>query len=216
MLIIFDWDGTLIKNQVANEAAIRRLKTLGINVTREWIREAQKNQSHYSITKKAISSYTGITDDKLLTIIMVNLFQLHYLSVINEVNENALFLDFIDIIKIVKEKYRLKLALISNVYEGIIFPVLDKFNLRSLFDYVFANSNDLHYKKTDLINKIPKSEEIILMVGDRKEDMEAGKSLNIKTAFTVWGQEDYREFEDLVDFVINEPEDIKVIIDSIT
>ena len=215
MLIIFDWDGTLIKNQVANEAAIRRLKTLGVNVTREWIREAQKNQSHYKVTKEAISKYIGITDDKLLTTVMVNLFQLHYLGVLNDIGEDALFLDFIQMIRIAKEKYKLKFALISTLYEGIILPALDKFNLKDLFDYVFANSNDLQYKKADLINKIPKSEEAILIVGDRKEDMEAGRALNIKTAFVVWGQEDYREFEDLADFIIQEPEDIKVIIDSL-
>lgn len=215
MLIIFDWDGTLVKNQVANEAAIRRLKTLGINVTKEWIREAQKNQTHYKVTKEAISKYTGITDDKLLTIIMVDLFQLHYLGVINEVNENALFIDFIQSIKMVKEKYKLRFALISTLYEGIINPVLDMFNLRYLFDYIIANTNDLRYKKVDLINKIPKSEEPILIIGDRKEDMEAGRSLGIKTACVIWGQENYKEFEDLVDFVIQEPEDIKIIIDSL-
>ena len=60
--IIFDWDGTIARPDVAQEASARRFKTLGSSADKKWLRQALKNNDHYAVNKRLISEYTGITD----------------------------------------------------------------------------------------------------------------------------------------------------------
>ena len=50
--IAFDWDGTIGKKEVVEEASVRRCKTLDIGMTHERMRELQKTKGHFEITKK--------------------------------------------------------------------------------------------------------------------------------------------------------------------
>lgn len=62
MLILFDWDGVIARRQVAEEAALRRCKTLGMNVSREWMQKAQKTHAHYRFNKEATVDKSGKPD----------------------------------------------------------------------------------------------------------------------------------------------------------
>lgn len=204
MLIIFDWDGTLVKTDVANKAAIKRLNNLGKDVTKEYIKKAQETHAHYNLTKEAISNYTGIKDQRVLTIIMTNLFQLHYLAVVNEMKEKIFYKDIIPILKKLKQKYKLKYAIASTIRQDIIEPTLELVDVKDLFDYVYGNTPDLINTKQDNVNKL-KNKNPILIVGDRKEDIDAGKHIGIKTAFASWGTEGSAK----ADFILNSPKDLK-------
>jgi len=69
MHILFDWDGTIAKKEVAEEASLRRCTTLDLVITPEQMREMQKTHAHYDINKAALRKYTGVTDERMLSLI---------------------------------------------------------------------------------------------------------------------------------------------------
>src|SRR5574341_477999 len=101
--IAFDWDGTIAKKEVVEEANERRCKTLDISIPPEKLREMQKTHAHYEINKEAIRKYTGVTDERTQTIIMTNLFHLHYLGVVNEWKDKIFYPEMKEIMQKLKK-----------------------------------------------------------------------------------------------------------------
>ncbi len=207
MHIIFDWDGTLAKREVAEEASVRRGNSIGVVMDKAWMREAQKTHAHYKVNKAAIQKYTGIKDEKLKTIMMTNLFQLHYLSVVNEWKEKIFFEGIKDLLKALKEKGS-KLSIASTIRKDIIKPSLQLLDVEKYFDSVHGNNASLDYTKNDLVEMaVKKNGKASYMVGDREEDMIGGKSVGAKTIFVSWGQGDLND-KSLTDFIVNSAEEL--------
>lgn len=118
--------------------------------------------------------------------------------------------DILPILKELKSKHKLKYAIASTIRQDIVEPSLELVKTRDLFDYVYGNTPDLIYSKQDNVNKL-KNKNPILIVGDRKEDIDAGKHIGIKTAFASWGTEDSIK----ADFILNSPKDLKNIIQKL-
>ena len=217
MLIAFDWDGVFARNEIANEAAQRRLKQLGVDVSKEYIRQAQRSLSHYELTKQAISQYTGITDPRTLTVIMVNLFVPHYIALFHERKEKSVYGDFVQVVQEAKKTYSLQYVLITGLAQRTIDPVLDLLKIRPLFDLVVANTEDLLLKKEEQLRKAKDhfKEDVALMVGDRKDDLVAGRAVDAKTAFVVWGVGKLEECEEIADYVLDTAADFSVVVDSL-
>ncbi len=205
--IAFDWDGTIAKKEVVEEANIRRCKTLDISIPLEKMREMQKTHAHYEINKEAIRKYTGVTDERIQTIIMTNLFHLHYLGVVNEWKHKIFYEGMEDTIKKLK-KQGVTMSIVTTLRADIIEPTLEMLGMRNLFGKVYGNTPDLIYKKEDLLRQaLTDCGEVHLMIGDREEDMLAGRAVKAKTAFAGWGHGELKD-KKLADAVLKSPEDL--------
>ena len=212
--IAFDWDGTIAKKEVVEEANIRRCKTLDISIPLEKLREMQKTHAHYEINKEAIKKYTGITDERTQTIIMTNLFHLHYLGVVNEWKHKIFYEGMEDAIKQLK-KQGITMSIVTTLRTDIIEPTLEMLGMRSLFGKVYGNTPDLIYSKEQLVEQaLTDCGEIHLVVGDREEDIMAGRAAKAKTAFASWGHGELKD-KKLADYILKKPEDLLTLSKSL-
>lgn len=211
MLIIFDWDGTIARKEISEEAGCLRLSMLGIKKSAAWMAKAQKTHAHYDVTKQALSRLTGYTHDRDLTVMMTNLFQICYLAMVNKHKEDIFYERLHYILEDLKTQYGLKYAIVSTLREDIIKPAVELLGVAHLFEYVLGNTADLQYSKTDLVKKL-KKENPYLVVGDRKDDLLAGKEIGIKTAYAIWGH-GMDEDSHLADFILQKPMDLRNVIE---
>lgn len=208
MHICFDWDGTLARFEIAHEAAMRRSKTLGQEFDPGWLKEAMKNDKHYDLNKELIKKYTGVTEEKVQTIIMTNLFQYHYLGVANEKKEEVLFEDVKELIKELGEKNILSIA--TTLRKDIVEEVLKNLGLRNCFEYVAGNNPELDYDKQALVDEVIKEKEKIdFMVGDKSDDVDAGQKRGAKGILVSWGS---HKTYDKADYVVETVKELANVI----
>jgi phosphoglycolate phosphatase len=211
MKILFDWDGTIAKPDVAAEASMRRFKTLGETVDPKWFKEAQKNNDHYKLNKQLISKYTGIIDEKELTTIMTDIFKLHYLGVMHEMKNKALYDGMLDVVKKLHAKGH-KLAIASTLRSDLIRHSLKTLNMEMYFEKVYGNTPDLKYSKKDVVEMAKKNlDGADYMIGDKEEDILSGKSVKAKTIYVTWGVTG-SDFKGKADYTVDKAEEILKII----
>jgi len=212
MNIIFDWDGTIAKPEVAREASIRRFKTLGQAVDIKWLKNAQRHDTHYKLNKELISKYTGITDDKELTIIMTDLFRFHYIAVVKELKDEALYEGMRKVIQKLASKHKLVIA--STLRSEILKYSLINLGMSKYFEEVYANTPDLKYSKEDLVRMAKKyfgKSGADYMIGDKEEDLLAGKSVKAKAIYVTWGVTG-SEYKSTADYTVDKSREILNII----
>jgi phosphoglycolate phosphatase-like HAD superfamily hydrolase len=211
MKIIFDWDGTIAKPDVASEASTRRLKTLGEKVDPAWLKQAQKNNDHYKLNKQLISKYTGVIDEKELTTIMTDIFKLHYLAVMHEMNGKALYDGMLSVIKQLHAKGH-KLAIASTLRSDLIKHSLKLLNMEMYFEKVYANTPDLKYSKKDVVEMAKKNlGGADYMIGDKEEDILSGQSVKAKAIYVMWGVTG-SDLKGKAEYSVSKPEEILKII----
>jgi phosphoglycolate phosphatase-like HAD superfamily hydrolase len=210
MNIIFDWDGTIAKPEVAKEASIRRFKTLGQIIDQRWLNQALKNNDHYKVNKELISKYTGITDDRELTTIMTDLFKFHYAAVVNEWKDKSLYEGMRQVIQNLASRHRLVIA--STLRKEILISSLKNLGMDGYFVKVYANTPDLKYSKKDLVEMAKKNlGGADYMIGDKEEDILAGKSVKAKTIYVTWGITG-SDHETIADYSVVKPEELLKVI----
>lgn len=214
MHLVFDWDGTIAKKEVAEEASLRRGNSLGIHFKPDQLRELQKTHGHYEINKDAIRKYTGITDDRLLTMVMTNLFQLHYLGVVNEWRENIFYENMLKVLQRLKKQHSLRYSIATTLRQDIVEPALQVLGITFL-DRVYGNTPDLRYSKLDLVKQaLNDCGDVHLVIGDRLDDLQAGKEVAAKTAYATWGH-GTEDVAGMADFVLERPEDLTMVMEKL-
>lgn len=215
MHLVFDWDGTIAKKEVAEEASLRRGDSLGIHFKPDQLRELQKTHGHYEINKDAIRKYTGMTDDRLLTTVMTNLFQLHYLGVVNEWREKIFYEDMLLVLQQLKKQHSLRYSIATTLRQDIVEPALQVLGI-TLFDRVYGNTPDLRYSKLDLVKQaLQDCGDVHLVVGDRLDDLQAGRQVKAQTAYASWGH-GTEDVAGMADFVLERPEDLMIVLKKLT
>ncbi len=205
--ICFDWDGTIAKKEAVEEANRRRCETLGISIPLEKLREMQKTHAHYEVTRKGIQDYTGIKDKREQTIIMTDLLKIHYTAVAHEMGQKMFYAGMLNVIKKL-HKEEMTLSVATTLRQEIIDHVMVVLGIRNLFGAVYGNTPDLIYKKDDMLKKaLTDCGEVHLMVGDREEDMKAGRAVKAKTAFAGWGHGELAD-KRLADIILKKPQDL--------
>ncbi len=191
MHICFDWDGTLARFEIAHEAAMRRSRTLGQEFDPAWLKEAMKTDKHYENNKELIKKYTGVTDERVQTSMMTDLFRYHYLGVANEKKDEVLFPEIKDMLSSLKQNNTLSIA--TTLRQDIVDEVLKNLGIRDYFEYVQGNNPELDYTKQQLLDHVidnsvkDKIEPPSYMVGDKKDDVDAAKARNMKGVLVTWG-----------------------------
>ena len=167
----------------------------------------QKTHAHYDINKAALRKYTGVTDERTLTIMMTNLFQFHYLGVVNEWKERIFYDGMLDAFKKLKGKKN-TLSIVTTLRQDIVEPVLEALGYRNFFAGIYGNTPDLAYTKEQLARKaVSECGEAHWVVGDREDDLKAGKAVGAKTAFASWGHGELKD-KKLADIVLVTPEEL--------
>ena len=211
MKIIFDWDGTIAKHDIATEAALRRFKTISHFVDSDLTKHASKTGDNYKISKQIISKYTGISGDKECTAFATDIFKLHYLAVMHEMGDKALCDGMLEVIRKLYTKGH-KLAIVSTLRSDLVKYSLKILKMDAFFEKVYANTPDLKYSKKDVVEMAKKNlGNVDYMIGDTEEDVRAGKSVNAKTIYVTWGASD-ASFLGISDHSISKSEDILKII----
>lgn len=205
--IALDWDGTIAKKEVAEEASIRRCKTLDVTMTPEKMRELQKDHSHYDINREAIQKYTGVTDKRAQTTIMTNLFQLHYLGVVNEWKNKIFYPGIKQTLEKLKQQGH-TLSIITTLRTDITEQALEILEMRNIFGKIYGNTPDLIYTKEQLAEQaLTDCKEVHYIIGDREEDMQAGRKVKAKTIFASWGHGELKD-KKLADKILKTPEEL--------
>ncbi len=213
MHICFDWDGTLAKPDVAKEASKRRDQNLGAILSDEELKSMMKNDAHFDIYRAAIQKYTGITDRSVLTSVMTNFFQFHYLGVVNEWREKIFYPGISELLKQLHNAGH-KLTIATTLRQDIVEPSLETVKARQFFRSIQGNTSDLAYEKEYLIARaIEDCGEAHYMIGDKEDDLIAGRKHKAKTIFVTWGAGELTD-KSLADHVVNSPKELLKILNQ--
>ena len=208
--ILFDWDGTIARTEISGEAAARRLRTIGKHIEKEWLEGARNNNDQQKLNKLLISKYTGLTDEKELKIMMTDMFKFHYLGTVNEHKIKSLYNDMFEVVKELHGKGH-KICIASTIRSDIIKLTTEKLGMDKFFFKIYANSPDLKYSKKDILEMANKNlGKVDYMIGDKEEDILAGKAVKAKTIHVTWGANQKNKPQ--TDYTADKPEDILKII----
>jgi phosphoglycolate phosphatase-like HAD superfamily hydrolase len=211
-IVVFDFSGTILKKDVAKEASNRRFKSLGKEVDQEWLDKALVNNEHYGIINDIISKYTGIKDKDKLTIMSTNFFKFHVFGVANE-RKDEIFQD--GIIKLVEDlrKKGNRIAIVSGIRTDIIEGILEIVEKRSLFDFILGQPPQLGVSNEELLKQLQEKGEISFVIGDKINDILAGKAIKAQTIFVTWGHHTGEE-EKKADFIVKHASEILEIVNA--
>jgi len=209
-IIVFDFSGTMIHREIAEEAAKRRLKWLGKKVTTAYLRNALPKNKHYKLNKDLLKKYTGITDDKVLTVLSTDIFKIHMFAVAKEKGKNIFRRGILDALKkLRKDGYQI--AVMSGVRSDIIFGMLKITKADHLVDYICAQNPTLDYPNKKLLDCIKGVGKIEFVIGDKLADIEAAKQVKAKAIFLKGGHASGGE-EKKADFIIDSTKQILELI----
>ena len=153
----------------------------------------------------------SITNEKELTIMMTDIFKLHYLALTNEMKDKAIYDGMRDTIKRLHAKGH-KLAIASTLRSDLIRHSLKTLNMDMYFEKVYGNTPDLKYSKKDVVEMAKKNlDGADFMIGDKEEDILSGKAVKAKTIYVMWGVTG-TDLKGKADFSIDKPEEILKII----
>ncbi len=112
-----------------------------------------------------------------------------------------------------------KLTVATSKPEVTAKKIIEHFNLAQYFDYVCGSlSDESRSKKTEVIEHAIKTNGItdrskILMVGDRKYDVEGAHQSGLKCAGVLFGYGSRQEFEACgADYIVEKPEELEKLI----
>jgi len=192
-VIYFDWDGTLCSKQVSEEANIRRTKFFLENVDEDKLIEMQHNNdnNHYGFIKEVISNDVGIKPEhKFATMLQTSFFGYNYLKVLQENEQDKFLLFDREEVLNFKKEFDLKFVIVTSLTQNIVENVVDILGLNLIFDGVYGTDDYLIKTKSENLKQAisdNEEDESLIMIGDRGEDIEAGKVNNLKTIFCNYG-----------------------------
>lgn len=203
--IFFDLDGTLSDSFLGIENGIHfALKKCGItNINRKTIKKMIGIP-----LKKSLKQYF-IKDDEEMLNQAITYFREYYSS--TGVFESVLYPGVFDLIK--------ELSLVSKLYiitakpTDVSLTLLKHHKIFTFFTDVFGFERSYkNFEKSILINNISPRPNAI-MVGDKKQDIEAGKKVNIFTVGVLYGYDVDNEIANAKpDFIVESVSDLKKLL----
>ncbi len=212
-ILFFDWDGTLCSKRVSEEANFLRTQMFESSLDKKELIRLQhnNNNNHYALVQSYIASYLGVNEpsSSYVKSIQANVFCTHY---IHSIAKKDLLFD-VDELKQFKQKYDVKLVIVTSLWEGGIKLSLNKLGIKDVFDGIYGSPHDLSTTKQENLEKaISEVEgEPFLMSGDRGEDIDAGVACNLKTLFCNYGHGSVEN----TDFSIEEAEELLPMLEKI-
>ena len=183
----FDWDGTVAQKELGDEAVLGMCKVLGLSFTLDQIQIMQKTHAHYPLLTEAVREDTGITDDRVLTQCMVDLFESQYLVLLSVYREKTIYPGMQEVVReLASEGHRL--TIVSGQVHTALAKALEFTGMKNCFTHVFGLPHDLRYTKNQVAQyAVEKTGKLDIMIGDREDDILAGKAVGAKTIWVPWG-----------------------------
>ena len=192
-IIFFDWDGTLASTKLSEQANVKRTKLFCEGVGEKEIIKLQHNNNndHYGFVQSLIKKETGLDNKNDIKTMQAIFFSFFYLKEVKNLRENSLLFD-IEKFKKFKEINNLKFVIATSLWQATIEGVLNILGIKYLFDGVYGCPSDLSTSKQDNLKFAIENEKGIpkIMIGDRGEDIDAGKICGLKTIFCNYGHGD--------------------------
>ena len=209
-IIAFDFSGTLLKKDVAKEASNRRFAMLGKEVDQEWLEKSLVSNEHYTINNDIIAKYTGIKEKEKLNILSTNFFMYHLYGIANERKEDIFHEGVIKLLEELRKK-GYKIAIVSGIRTDIIQGMLEIVERKSMFDYILGQPPGLGVSNEELLRQLQEKGEVSFVIGDKINDINAGKAIKSTTVFVTWGHSTGEE-EKKADFMVKHTNEILEIV----
>lgn len=210
--VIFDFDGTVVDT---GEGILKSLQYSFREMGREVppMEELKKfigPPVHYSYTH-----FYGVSEEQVG--LYIKKYRERYK--VKGIYESCLYDGMKDLLLSLKEK-GVKLGIASSKPEHLIYDVADFLGVTDLFDAIVGVKVDdsNHSTKAGLVLEAMKilgatDKNKVLMVGDRKFDIDGAAGADVKSCGALWGYGDEEEFRaHNADFIVSVPEDIKKLV----
>ena len=206
MKIFFDFDGTIVDTSkgIIN-AAVFAFEKFGY---KDFSIKDLKSRLIGPPLHHGLKILTMLHDEDIDK--LVNYFREYYSK--KGVYENSLYNGIIDVLKFLRNK-DYSLNIISSKPERFIMKILDQHNIKNFFDNVKgAGEKDKKSTKAEKIKEFinnSNSSEKCFIIGDRADDIYAGKESGIYTIGVLYGYGSYEELQSAgSDYILSEPNDI--------
>jgi FMN phosphatase YigB (HAD superfamily) len=225
-IISLDFAGTLIKAEVIEEANEFRARVLQRSIPSK--EEHANPEELYRINNQYVSKLTGlekgmtvryrqndldfidIPAEKYLNQISTNLFQIGMWTVAKEYGLEIVPEGMVEQLQRMK-KLGYRLAIYSGVRTDIISGMLQIARVPVKFDYIYGQPPVLGVGNEENLNSIKQHGQLAYVIGDKLDDLEAGRKAGAKTIFVTWGHAMGRE-EKFANHTISEPVQLERII----
>lgn len=204
-IIYFDWDGTLYSKQVSENANFLRTNLIEKSVKKEEIIKLQQNNfnDHYKYVQNLIKENLNIDNILEVKQIQAVLYGFFYNKIVSENPRKYCLIDF-EKLKKFKQENDFEFVIVTSLWSGTFRGAFNLLNLNNLFDRIYSVDVNLNGTKQEFIKKdILKNKNSIpkIMVGDREDDILAGKNNNLKTIFCNFGHGNSK----IANITINQP-----------
>jgi len=210
-IIATDLAGSLLKNEVVKKAHEQWFEIMDFLLNDNTVRELAGKPDFFKYVDVIMERFTGLKaanseEKKLINLFARNLFQMCYLSA---VDQNSYHKDYADFLKSLKTKYQL--FLITTTPENIIEAVLNKIGC-SFFDKIVTNKIYEEPDKEMLFRNL--KEKPLFYISESDQHFKTCKKLEIKTIMVTWEkkQDWENEVKEKPDYRANTVDELKKII----
>lgn len=192
-LIIFDFDGTLIDSVPDLTDSVNYMleklqkETFELEVVRTWIGNGASTLVKRALCGDVVVDENSFTNEYYEK--AMSLFLEYYSK--NTANKTFLYPNVKETLKDLKKKDYI-FAIATNKPDEFIKPILDKFEITSLFD-IYLGANSVERKKPDPMMLLKICEELKIavkhsvMIGDSKNDIISAKNANMESIALTYG-----------------------------
>ncbi len=208
--VISDWDGPILKIRIAEEAGVRTGEAIGVHYTMEEMRLVAPRYEHVFRFTEAMQA-KGLTGEAARQH-SDRIFHQNYLQVIEREGRNAVDERMLEVLASCTG-VRYFIATMQPQY--IIDKALAILGI-NLFHQAYGNEPPYdRLTKADIVKKAARDHgKMHLLIGDRYDEVAAGKQLGILTLHVPWGH-GTPEAEQEADFLVMQHEEIAGIIAQI-
>ena len=104
-----------------------------------------------------------------------------------------------------------KIAIVSGIRTDIIQGMLEIVERKSMFDYILGQPPGLGVSNEELLRQLQEKGEVSFVIGDKINDINAGKAIKSTTVFVTWGHSTGEE-EKKADFMVKHTNEILEIV----
>ena len=221
-ILAVDFGGTFISNKAADIAHYQWFKVMAMLLNKPEIEKYAGDKDYFKYVYKIMEDFTGLNQENeehknILKRWARSLFAFITIGEVKKLGKNILFKDFANYLRELKPKY--SLAVVSSQPQDSILPILSILGCEDIFDYIYESS---FYEEPDkylvLSRFVNENGKPLYYIGNSSDDLEACRKLKIPLINVTWDKQDlsvnYRKKDLIGDFVINNVEELKKIIND--
>jgi len=220
-IIAVDFSGTLVREIASDKAHYEWFAIMAAALKDESIKKYAGTKDYFPKIYEVMERYTGLNKEKeldkvLMTKFARNLFQMSFIGMANKLKDKLLVKEFADYLKKLKtEGY--EIDLVTTAPEDSVIPILEIVGCEDLFNFIYKSPLTRKPSKYELLNEFIKDKEKPLCyICNENEDVIVCKELEVTSILVTWDKTTDQKFRKLADYVINNVDELKRIIDKLS